>query len=102
MQRDEVEGVLAHEVSHIANGDMVTMTLIQGVVNAFVMFFARVIASIAAQRRDERSRRAVDMMTASCCRSSSACSGSVVVAGSRARASSAPTPARRRSPAATR
>ena len=44
MNDDEVEGVLAHEVSHIANGDMVTMTLIQGVVNAFVMFLARVIA----------------------------------------------------------
>jgi heat shock protein HtpX len=39
-----VEGVLGHELSHVANGDMVTMTLIQGVVNAFVMFFARVIA----------------------------------------------------------
>ena len=44
MRQDEVEGVLAHEVSHIANGDMVTMTLLQGVMNAFVMFFARVIA----------------------------------------------------------
>ena len=44
MSQDEVEGVLAHEVSHIANGDMVTMTLIQGVVNAFVMFFARIAA----------------------------------------------------------
>ncbi|MCO4754843.1 MAG: protease HtpX [Bacteriovoracaceae bacterium] len=44
MSEDEVEGVLAHEVSHIANGDMVTMTLIQGVVNAFVMFFARIAA----------------------------------------------------------
>jgi heat shock protein HtpX len=44
MDRDEVEGVLAHEVAHIANGDMVTMTLIQGVVNAFVMFFARIAA----------------------------------------------------------
>lgn len=42
MSKDEVEGVLAHEVSHIVNGDMVTMTLIQGVVNAFVMFGARV------------------------------------------------------------
>ena len=45
MSQDEVEAVLAHEVSHIANGDMVTLTLIQGVVNTFVMFFARVIAS---------------------------------------------------------
>mgnify|MGYP001300822364 CR=1 FL=1 len=41
MNQDEVEGVLAHEVSHIANGDMVTMTLLQGVINAFVMFFAK-------------------------------------------------------------
>lgn len=44
MNTDEVEGVLAHEVAHIANGDMVTMALIQGVVNAFVMFFARIAA----------------------------------------------------------
>ena len=44
MTKDEVEAVLAHEVSHIANGDMVTMTLIQGVLNTFVIFFARVIA----------------------------------------------------------
>jgi heat shock protein HtpX len=44
MSEDELEGVLAHEVAHIANGDMVTMTLIQGVVNAFVMFLARAIA----------------------------------------------------------
>ncbi len=44
MNWDEIEGVLGHEISHIANGDMVTMTLLQGVVNTFVMFFARVIA----------------------------------------------------------
>jgi len=43
MGRDEVEAVLAHEVSHVANGDMVTLTLIQGVVNTFVIFLARVI-----------------------------------------------------------
>ena len=43
MSRDEVEAVLAHEISHIANGDMVTLTLIQGVVNTFVMFLSRVI-----------------------------------------------------------
>jgi heat shock protein HtpX len=54
MRREEVEGVLAHEVSHIANGDMVTMTLIQGVVNAFVMFFARVIAHIVRGAVDRR------------------------------------------------
>ncbi|MCL1076718.1 protease HtpX [Parashewanella spongiae] len=44
MTQDEVEGVLAHEVSHVANGDMVTLTLIQGVVNTFVIFAARAIA----------------------------------------------------------
>lgn len=44
MNRAELEGVLGHEVAHIANGDMVTMTLIQGVINAFVMFFARIAA----------------------------------------------------------
>jgi heat shock protein HtpX len=43
MQRDEVDAVLGHEVSHIANGDMVTLTLIQGVVNTFVIFLSRVI-----------------------------------------------------------
>jgi heat shock protein HtpX len=43
MNKDEVDAVLAHEVSHVANGDMVTLALIQGVVNVFVLFFARVI-----------------------------------------------------------
>lgn len=46
MSRDEAEAVLAHEVSHITNGDMVTLTLIQGVVNTFVIFFARVVAGL--------------------------------------------------------
>lgn len=44
MKENDVRGVLGHEISHIANGDMVTMTLLQGVVNAFVMFLARVLA----------------------------------------------------------
>lgn len=44
MNAEEVEGVLAHEVAHVANGDMVTMALVQGVINAFVMFFARIAA----------------------------------------------------------
>ncbi len=44
MTRDEVEAVIAHEVAHIANGDMVTMTLIQGVMNTFVVFLSRVIS----------------------------------------------------------
>jgi heat shock protein HtpX len=58
MRQEEVEGVLAHEVAHIANGDMVTMTLLQGVMNAFVMFLARIIAFALASRggsRDDRS-----------------------------------------------
>lgn len=45
MKREEVEAVLGHEVGHVANGDMVTLTLIQGVVNTFVMFFARVVGN---------------------------------------------------------
>jgi heat shock protein HtpX len=61
MRRDEVEGVLAHEVSHIANGDMVTMTLIQGVMNAFVLFFSRLIASLL-RRSDDRGSYAVEML----------------------------------------
>jgi len=56
MNRNEADGVLGHEVAHIANGDMVTMTLIQGVVNAFVMFFARLIAWTVSQFVDERMR----------------------------------------------
>jgi len=54
MTHDEVEAVLAHEVAHIANGDMVTLTLIQGVVNTFVIFLARVVAYAVDQflRRD--------------------------------------------------
>ncbi len=48
MNPKEMEGVLGHEISHIANGDMVTMTLLQGVVNAFVMFLARVLAYVVS------------------------------------------------------
>jgi heat shock protein HtpX len=46
MTRDEVDGVLAHEISHVANGDMVTLALIQGVVNTFVLFLSRVIGDV--------------------------------------------------------
>lgn len=57
MTKPEVEAVLAHEVAHIANGDMVTLTLIQGVVNTFVIFLARVVAYAVDQflRKDEES-----------------------------------------------
>lgn len=54
MNRQETEGVVGHEIAHVANGDMVTMTLLQGVINAFVMFLARVIAmAISSKTRDE-------------------------------------------------
>lgn len=46
MNREEVEAVLAHEVAHVANGDMVTMTLIQGVVNTFVVFLSRIVGYV--------------------------------------------------------
>lgn len=49
MDEDAVEGVIAHEVAHIANGDMVTMTLLQGVVNTFVVFFSRIAALVASR-----------------------------------------------------
>ncbi|QQD22665.1 protease HtpX [Venatoribacter cucullus] len=45
MDKDQVKAVLGHEIGHVANGDMITLTLIQGVVNAFVMFFARIIGN---------------------------------------------------------
>ncbi len=62
MGRDEVEGVIGHEIAHIANGDMVTMTLIQGVINAFVMFFARVIAFAVTSNMRAESRMMVTWM----------------------------------------
>ncbi|WP_226668416.1 protease HtpX [Metabacillus litoralis] len=49
MDDDAIEGVLAHEVAHIANGDMVTMTLLQGIVNTFVVFFARIAAWVVSR-----------------------------------------------------
>ena len=63
MSAHEVEGVLAHEIAHIANGDMVTMTLIQGVVNAFVMFFARIVGFAVGNMVDEDKRPLVRMLT---------------------------------------
>jgi heat shock protein HtpX len=57
MQRNEVDAVLGHEISHVANGDMVTLTLLQGVLNTFVIFFSEVIGRLidAAMRgRDDR------------------------------------------------
>jgi heat shock protein HtpX len=59
MNRQQAHAVLAHEVSHVANGDMVTLALIQGVVNAFVMFLSRIIAWAVAQNVREDARNAV-------------------------------------------
>ena len=53
----EVEGVLGHEIAHVANGDMVTMTLIQGVINAFVLFLSRVLAFVISQAMRSRDDR---------------------------------------------
>ncbi|QJQ98534.1 protease HtpX [Halomonas sp. PGE1] len=55
MRPEEVRAVLAHEIGHVANGDMVTLALIQGVVNTFVMFFARVVAHLVDQFLKSRS-----------------------------------------------
>ena len=55
MDEGEVEGVLAHEVSHIANGDMVTMALVQGMVNTMVLLLARLAATVVASRMSRRS-----------------------------------------------
>lgn len=62
MDKNSIEGVLAHEVAHIANGDMVTMTLVQGVMNAFVMFIARIIAFAVSQNVKEESRPVISML----------------------------------------
>jgi len=59
MNQQQANAVLAHEVSHVANGDMVTLALIQGVVNAFVMFLSRIIAWAVAQNAREEARSAI-------------------------------------------
>ncbi|MEZ9667844.1 protease HtpX [Vibrio breoganii] len=62
MTQDEAEAVLAHEVSHIANGDMVTMTLMQGVVNTFVIFLSRFIANMVANNNSDEGEGGTNMM----------------------------------------
>ena len=56
MNKGEIEGVLGHEISHVANGDMVTLTLVQGVVNAFVMFLAEIVVMALSGRDREEGR----------------------------------------------
>ena len=64
MNNDELEGVLGHELSHIMNGDMITMTLLQGIVNAFVMFLARVLAFLLTSSKEKsRSYTSMRMLT---------------------------------------
>jgi heat shock protein HtpX len=63
-ERDEVRAVLAHEIGHVANGDMVTLSLIQGIVNTFVMFFARIVGFAvdkALQGNSDRESNSVGM-----------------------------------------
>jgi len=61
MSKSELKAVLGHEMSHVANGDMVTLTLVQGTLNAFVIFFSHVLASIIANagNKDRSSRRGI-------------------------------------------
>ena len=62
MKRDEIEGVLAHEISHVKNGDMVTMTLMQGVLNTFVIFISRILASMVARDREGNTNQGMYFM----------------------------------------
>ena len=83
MSRDEIEAVLGHEMAHVANGDMVTLTLIQGVVNTFVVFLSRVVGSIvdrAVFRNDERSSGAGYFVTVIVCQIVFGVLASVIVA----------------------
>lgn len=63
MDHESVTGVLGHEIAHVANGDMVTMTLLQGLINTMVLVLARVVAGVIAGQASERSRPMVRMMT---------------------------------------
>lgn len=79
MNEKELDGVLAHEVAHIANGDMVTMTLVQGVVNAFVMFLARVIGFLASQFVSDDKRNIVQFGVVIACEIGLGILGMIVV-----------------------
>ena len=82
MTRDEVEAVLAHEVAHIANGDMVTMTLVQGVVNTFVVFLSRVVGYVVdrAISRDGNGQGIGYMVTVMVCQVVFGIAASMIVA----------------------
>src|SRR5574340_106729 len=83
MSHDEMEAVLGHEMAHVANGDMVTLTLIQGVVNTFVVFLSRIVGSIvdrAVFRNDERSSGAGYFITVLACQIVFGVLASIIVA----------------------
>ncbi len=83
MTREEVEAVLGHEVAHIANGDMITMTLIQGVTNTFVVFLSRVVGFVvdrALSRNDESTGGAAYMVTVIVCQIAFGILASLIVA----------------------
>lgn len=66
MNREQIEGVLGHEISHVANGDMVTMTLLQGIINAFALFLSRAAAyavSAALSRGNDEKEGGISYMT---------------------------------------
>lgn len=66
MNREQVEGVLGHEISHVANGDMVTMTLLQGIINAFALFLSRIAAyavSVALSRNEDKEGGGMSYLT---------------------------------------
>lgn len=67
MPPEQVRAVLAHEIAHIKNGDMVTMTLLQGLINSFAIFMARIIANIAANAVDSRMAGLVYMLVSIVC-----------------------------------
>ena len=94
-----IEGVLGHEITHVANGDMVTMTLIQGVINAFIIFFARLAAyAVANLMRGDNDRGPsymVQYLLVNVFHIAFAILGSIVVCWFSRRASSAPMPAAR-------
>jgi heat shock protein HtpX len=62
MNQNQIEGVLGHELTHVANGDMVTMTLVQGVINTLVLVFARIIAIVISNSFEERSRQTIQIL----------------------------------------
>jgi heat shock protein HtpX len=97
MSREEIEAVLGHEVAHVANGDMVTLTLIQGVVNTFVVFLSRVVAFFVDRIifRTERGTGPGYFITMIVAQILFGVLASIIVAWFRAGGSSAPMPAAR-------